>query len=190
MIKQLIIENRSTRRFIESQSIPEQSLKEWIDLARLSPSARNAQPLKYVLSNDVMTNDIIFPLLQWAGYLEDWAGPAEGERPAAYIIVLGDTSISKAFECDAGIAMQSILLAAHEAGYAACIIGSVNRKEMQKELNILSEFQILYVLAMGLPGEEIRIEEIGEDGNIRYWRDHNDIHHVPKRPLKEIILNL
>ena len=190
MIKQLIIENRSTRRFIESQSISVQTLKDLIDLARLCPSARNAQPLKYIYSNGQRINDRIFPLLQWAGYLEDWDGPVVGERPAAYIIVLGDTSISKTFECDAGIAIQSILLAAREEGYAGCIIGSIDRKEMQKELKILSEFKILYVLALGLPGEEIKIEETGEDGNIRYWRDNNGIHHVPKRPLEEIILNI
>ena len=190
MIKQLILKNRSTRRFIENQSIPKQSLKEWINLARLCPSARNAQPLKYIYSNDHETNDRIFPLLQWAGYLEDWDGPEEGERPAAYIIVLGDTSISEAFECDAGIAMQSILLAAREVGYAGCIIGSIDRKKMQKKLKIVSEFKILYVLALGFPGEEIRIEETGEDGNIRYWRDENGIHHVPKRPLKEIQIGL
>ncbi len=190
MIKQLIIENRSTRRFIESQSVPEQSLKDWIDLARICPSARNAQPLKYIYSNDHATNDSIFPLLQWAGYLEDWDGPAEGERPAAYIIVLGDTSISRNFECDAGIAMQSILLAAREAGYAGCIIGSIDRPGMRKSLKIKSEFMILYVLALGLPGEEIKIEKTGEDGDIRYWRDSHGVHHVPKRSLREILLHL
>ena len=86
--------------------------------------------------------------------------------------------------------MQSILLAAREVGYAGCIIGSIDRKKMQKKLKIVSEFKILYVLALGLAGEEIRIEETGEDGNIRYWRDENGIHHVPKRPLKEIQIGL
>ena len=189
MLNQLIKKTRSTRRFIESQSIPEQILKDWIDMARICPSARNAQPLKYIYSNDPGKNSRIFPLLQWAGYLEEWDGPAVGERPTAYIIVLGDTSISNSFECDAGIAMQSILLTVCEAGYAGCIIGSVDRKEMQKELKISPEFNILYVLALGLSGEEIKIEETGEDGDIRYWRDDNGIHHVPKRPLKEIILH-
>jgi nitroreductase len=163
-------------------------LKELVDLARLSASAANFQPLKYILACRPETNAEIFSCLAWAGYLKDWPGPEPGERPAAYIVILGDTAISKDFGCDHGIAAQSILLGARASGLAGCIIGSVNRDRLREVLNIKSHLQILLVLAIGKPREKIVIESVGPDGSIRYWRDAEGVHHVPKRPLKEIIV--
>ena len=97
MLRDLIVKNRSCRRFLESERIEPEVLKDLIDLARLSPSGSNLQPLKYIISNEPTMNAKIFPHLGWAGYLTDWEGPVEGERPAAYIIILGDTSIKKSF---------------------------------------------------------------------------------------------
>lgn len=188
MIKDLITANRSYRRFHQDEPVDRQTLVELVELARLSPSAANLQPLKYILSADKDTNGRIFPTLAWAGYLKDWPGPSEGERPAAYIIILGDTSISKSFGCDHGIAAQNILLGAVERGLGGCLVGSINRKELSKVLAILDHLEILLVVALGRPAEKIQIETIGEDGSVRYYRDADDIHHVPKRPLDDIIL--
>ena len=112
MIEELVMKNRSYRRFYENKSIDNETLKELINLARLSPSAGNLQPLKYILSNTPEKNSLIFPCLAWAGYLKEWPGPQEGERPAAYVVILGDTDITKKFGCGHGIAAQSILLGA------------------------------------------------------------------------------
>jgi nitroreductase len=188
MIADLIRKNRSTRRFVEDHPIEEETLRELVDLARLSASGSNRQPLKYALSCDAAKNAAIFPHLAWAGFLKDWPGPAEGERPAAYIIVLGDRSISKTFGCDHGIAAQSILLGAVERGLGGCMIGSVKRSELSRALGIPDRFEILLVLALGNPREEIVLEEVGPDGGFKYWRDDRGIHHVPKRSLEEIIL--
>ena len=46
------------------------------------------------------------------------------------------------------------------------------------------------VLAIGNPREEIAIETVGDDGDVRYWRDEDGVHHVPKRALEELIVNL
>ena len=188
MIRDLIIKNRSFRRFHEEFTIERGTLEEFVDLARLSASAANLQPLKYIISCDREKNTLIFPHLAWAGYLEDWPGPAEGERPAAYIIILGDTQISKSFGCDHGIAAQSILLGATERGLGGCMIGSVQRDQLRKALNIQSRDDILLVLALGKPKETIKIETAGPDGSIKYWRDRKGVHHVPKRPMDEIII--
>ncbi|HNX57288.1 MAG TPA: nitroreductase family protein, partial [Prolixibacteraceae bacterium] len=91
MIKDLISKNRTYRRFYQSEKITAEQLREWVDLARNSASARNAQSLKYILSTDESFSAQIFELLGWAGYLTTWPGPVEGERPSAYIVLLNDT---------------------------------------------------------------------------------------------------
>lgn len=187
MLKELILKNRSYRRFYQSEKISKEQLCEWIDLARHSSSARNAQTLKYILSTEKELNASIFEQLSWAGYLSYWAGPEEGERPSAYIVILNDTLISSNHFCDEGIAIQSILLGATEAGYGGCIIHSVNRNKLRAILDLSEQFEILYVLALGKPKETVVLEEM-KDGDFKYWRDENQVHHVPKRGLDEIIL--
>ena len=187
MLKDLIFKNRSYRRFHQDGKVEVETLQELVDLARLSPSARNAQPLKYFLSNSPELNDKIFPHLSWAGYLKDWAGPEKGEQPAAYIIVLNDTEISANYFCDDGIATQSILLGAVEKGLGGCIIGSLNRLQLQRELRLSDNLKIVHIIALGKPKEEVTIEEMKE-GDIKYWRDVQQVHHVPKRDLKDIIV--
>ncbi len=188
MIKDLIRQNRSYRRFQQDFEITSDTLGQLIDLARMSPSGANLQPLKYIISCDKQKNDLIFPLLGWAGYLKDWPGPAEGERPSAYIIILGDTRISKSFGCDYCIAAQSILLGAAEQGLGGCMIGTIKKKELATTINNPEHFEILLVIALGKPAEQVVIESTGPDGDIKYWRDKDGVHHVPKRSLDEIII--
>jgi len=188
MLKDFILKNRSYRRFDEEFIIDREVLIELVDLARFSASGANSQPLKYILSAEKQKNDLIFPHLAWAGYLADWPGPAKGERPSAYIIILEDTGIRKSPGCDQGIAVQSILLGAVEKGLGGCIIGSIQRKALAKTLNIEPQYEILLVLALGKPKEKVVIETVGADGDIKYWRDSEGAHHVPKRSLDEIII--
>lgn len=188
MLKDLITKNRSYRRFFEEEKIERDVLLNLVDLARLSASGGNLQPLKFILSNDPKKNALIFPHLSWAGYIKDWPGPSEGERPAAYIMILGDLRIRNSFGCDHGIAAQSILLGAVEQGLGGCILGSIDRDGLRKALNIPTQYEILLVLALGKPREKVLIETVGADKDIKYWRDKNDVHHVPKKPLLDIIL--
>jgi nitroreductase len=188
MIKDLIAANRSYRRFYENETISRETLIELIELARLSASAANLQPLKYILSSEPARNELIFQTLAWAGYLQDWSGPGVGERPSAYIVVLGDTRISKNFGCDHGIASQNILLGAVERGLGGCMFGAINRENLRSVLDIPEHFEILLVIALGRPAEKVAVEPVGPDGSIRYYRDAEDVHHVPKRGLDEIVI--
>lgn len=189
MIKDLILKNRTYRRFHQEVAIEFETLKELVDLARLSASGGNLQPLKYLLSCESRKNALIFPNLAWAGYLKGWSGPEEGERPSAYIIILGDTEIKSQFlGCDYGIAAQSILLGATEKGLGGCMIGSIQKQGLRKALGIPVRYEILLVLALGKPGETVVIEDVKPGGDIKYWRDSEGKHHVPKRSLDDIIL--
>ena len=189
MISELILKNRSYRRFYQDTAINLDTLRELVNLARLSASAANLQPLNYIISCDPQRNALIFPNLAWAGYLKDWPGPGEGERPSAYIIILEDTKIDSTFtRYDCGIACQSMLLGATESGLGGCIIYTLDRKKLQKALTIPDRYEIHLVLALGKPKEKIQIEPVGPDGDIKYWRDEQAVHHVPKRDLDDIIV--
>ena len=188
MLKDLVLKNRSYRRFDETFPIDTGTLHDLIDLTRMTPSGANLQPLKYILSCETGDNSLVFPHLAWAGYLMEWDGPAIGERPSAYIIILHDTDISNDPGCDHGIAAQTILLGAAEKGIGGCMIGSIKRKNLRRDLKIDTRYEILLVIALGKPAEKVLIEEV-RDGDIWYWRDENGSHHVPKRRLEEIILS-
>jgi nitroreductase len=187
MIAELIRKNRSFRRFHQEVEVPEHDLLEMIENARLTPSARNAQTLRYLLSNTAEMNALILPTLSWAGYLPDWGGPKEGERPSAYIVLLNDDSLSTTYFCDHGIASMAILLTAIEKGYGGCILAAVNREALRPMLHIPERYSIVQVIALGKPAETVVIEPM-VDGDIKYWRDPQGIHHVPKRSLKDIIV--
>lgn len=189
MLRDLVRKNRSYRRFYQEVAVELETLRELVDLARLSASGANRQPLKYFLSSDPDQNAAIFSKLGWASYLEDWPGPIEGERPSAYILILGDTEVDQSFGVDHGIAAQSILLGATERGLGGCIIATIQREALRETLGLDSRYKILLVLALGKPKETVVIEPVGPDGDIKYWRDEEQVHHLPKRALDEIIVS-
>ena len=188
MFRDLVLKNRSYRRFDASQLIGRQTLVHLVDLARFIPSGRNLQPLKYLIAYTPERNDLIFACLSWAGYLKDWDGPTEKERPTGYIVILGDKRLTTNFGIDPGIAAQTILLGAVEHGLGGCMIGSINRPLLASALGISDNLEILLVLALGKPVERVLLEQLNDDGNIRYYRDEAGVHHVPKRGLDEVLI--
>ncbi len=189
MLADLVRKNRSYRRFVEKDGVGMETLRELADLGRLSATGGNKQPLKFLLSCDAATNARIFPHLAWAAWLKDWAGPAEGERPSAYIVILGDKEVSTGFGVDHGIAAQSILLGAAEKGLGGCMIGSIKRAELAAALKLPTRYDILLVVALGRPGERVVLEEV-KGGDTKYWRDAEGVHHVPKRRLEDVIVTV
>lgn len=186
---ELVKSNRTCRRFDASHPVGMDTLRELVALTRFCASGANMQPLKYIICNNPDKNRAVYDTLGWAAYLKDWKGPVEKERPAAYIVILGDTTVSKNFWCDHGIAAQTILLGARDQGLAGCMFASINKKTLKKALEIGEHLDVLLVLALGKPVETVQVDDIGPGGSIKYWRDDNQVHHVPKRGLDELILN-
>lgn len=187
MLKELVIQNRSYRRFDQAQKIDLRLLEQLVELCRFCPSGRNLQPLKFVIINTPEQCSKVFPNLAWAGYLKDWEGPAEGERPSAYIVVIEDQRLSKASQWDQGIMAQTILLGAVEHGLGGCIIASVKKENLQRLLNLPDYLKVALVIALGKPIEKVVIDDIDDMGSVIYWRDSEQVHHVPKRKLSELI---
>jgi nitroreductase len=188
--KTLVEKNRSYRRFDESVKIDRQTLIDLIDLARHTASAANFQPLKYIFSFTPESNALVFESLGWAGYLPDWPGPGQGERPTAYIVVLKDTKIQCTWaDIDSGIAIQTMLLGAVEQGLGGVIFGNVKKKELKLSFSIPDDLEVLLVLALGKPIEKIVLEDVAAGGSIKYYREPDGTHHVPKWKLNDIIVD-
>lgn len=190
MIRDLVQKNRSYRRFYQEKEVSLSVLKELVALTRFCASASNRQPLKYILTHSPENNNLVFPCLSWAGYLTDWPGPEEGERPSAYIVILLDKSISENPWVDHGIAAQTMLLAATEKGFGGCIFGAIDKTKLKSNLALADHLEILLVVALGWPKEKVVIEDLGLGGSIKYYRDSESVHHVPKRKTEDVILGL
>lgn len=184
MLRDLIIKNRSTRKYDQSVAVSRATLLELVDLARMSASGGNQQPLKYYLSWEPAKNAVVFRHIGLAGT------PQEGERPTAYIIILRDSELGGygGSGVDHGIAAQSILLGATEKGLGGCMIGMVNRKGLQDTLKIPERYEILLVLAIGKPKESFVFEVAEQGTEMRGWWDEQGVRHIPKRQLKDIIV--
>lgn len=190
MLRDIVENSRSVRRFHGDRKIEEGQLKELVDLARLTPSGANKQPLKYIVTCNENVNEEIYKTLGWAGYLNDWDGPIPTERPTGYIIMLRDNNITKAITFDEGIAAQTIFLGAREMGLGGCFIGNLKRNELRRVLEISEDHEISLVVALGYPKEEVVVDEIDKDMDIKYWRDERQVHHVPKRKLEDILIKV
>lgn len=189
MIKDLVLKNRSYRKYYRNKYISISTLKELVELARNTPSSKNMQPLKYLLVNNDEDVDFVFKQLKWAWYLKDWNGPVYEEQPPSYIIMCIDTNLNENALIDAGIAAQTILLGATEKNLGGCILRTVNRYVLSKYFEIPSNIDIIQVLAIGIPKQKIEIVGIDESGSIEYFENNEGTHFVPKRSLNDIILN-
>lgn len=188
ILRSLLMADRTVRRFDESHIIDPSTLLELVELTRFCASGRNAQPLRYRLVTTDDERAAVFPALKWAGYFTDWDGPAEGERPAAYIVQCLDLEYGSQCLCDDGLELQAITLGATAKGLGGCIIKSFNKATVKEALGIPDRYDPRYVLALGIPAETVVIEEMPADDDFRYWRDAGSVHHVPKRSLTDRII--
>lgn len=192
MLHDLVRQTRSIRRFDVTRAIDRSILTTLVDHARLTSSTANKQPLRYLLSYKAETNAMIRPHTRWAGLLNNYNGPGEGENPTAYIIICSDKIVgaSDAFSVDVGIAAQVIMMAARERGIGACMIGSFSKEALNNIFDIPENLEMKLVIALGYPAEEIILEEMSEGEPSAYYRDEADVHHVPKRKLCDIVGDL
>jgi len=188
MFSELVLKNRSYRRFDQKQPIPRETLVDLVKLARISPSPSNLQGLKFWLVSEEAECEAIFQNLKFGGYLKTWGGPPEGEKPTGYIIILGDTEIKPTFEVDAGIAAQTMLLGAVDKGYGGCMLKSFKRDGLQQLKALPHNLEIVLVIALGKPVETCVIDEFDPEKGIEYFRDQDGVHHVPKRSMDELIV--
>ena len=191
MLKELVIKNRSYRGFDENYSFTREQLEGYIDLTRYTASSVNAQPLKYKIVFEKNEVEAVRPLTRWARALPDMVLPHPNMHATAFIIICQDTDISPnlaRYQKDIGIVAQTITLAAVEDGLGGCMIGNFTPDEVKETLNLAENLTPMLIIALGKPAEEIVIKEIDNGESTKYYRDENDIHYVPKRKLKDILI--
>lgn len=188
-LTELVKSNRSYRRFDESHAVSMGELEELVELARYTASAMNQQPLRYALVAEPGKNAEVFATTAWAGYLKDWSGPAEGERPAAYVVMMTEGKAGPWAKADLGIAAQTIMLGAAERGLGGCMLGALKKDALAEALGVdQEEHEILLVLALGKPAETVVVDDVEPGGDYKYWRDGEDVHHVPKRRSGDVVI--
>ncbi|NTW82419.1 MAG: nitroreductase family protein [Chlorobiaceae bacterium] len=188
LFRELVTKCRSYRKFSASAAVPDELLRDLVELACYVPSKGNLQPLKYLAVSDAPDVAAVFSFLLDNGPSCNWPGTAEEERPMAFIVMLGDLRISSEFSFDSGIAAQTILLGATDAGYGGCMTTSLDREGIREQLHIPGYFSILMVIALGKPLETVVIDQISGDDPTASFEDAHHIHHVPKRMLDDVLL--
>lgn len=188
--KKLLEADRSFRRFDGTRLIGADVLEKLVGLSRFCASGRNLQPLRYRIVTSANEREALFRTLKWAGYYSDWDGPEEGERPVAYLVQCIDTALAKNCLCDDGLQLQAITLGATTLGLRGCIIKAFNVQEVIEALQLPDRYQPRYVLALGYPAEHVTIVDTdgSTEADIRYYRDSEGRHYVPKRPLDELLI--
>ncbi len=184
MIYEKITSRRTIRKYVR-KDIPKNVFIKCVDAARLSPSSMNLQPLKYTIVNDQRLLEKVFSTLEWAGYLPNYH-PRKEEMPGGYIIILLDKNIRKSYGVDPGIAAMSISLVAYEEGLGSCILGAIDKPKLRRILNIPENLEVILVVALGYPAENPIVDRV-KDGDIKYWLDSDQVLHVPKRDLEDIL---
>jgi nitroreductase len=179
-----ILSRRSIRKF-QQKEIPIEKLRKFVNAARLAPSAANLQPLEFFVVNKKELCDKVFTSLNWAGYITPKWKPDENQRPAAYIIPVVAEQDNKWYQRDVSFATENIILAAEEEDIGSCVICKIDKDKLRDALNIPNNIIIDSVIALGYKAEKSIVEDYVD--TIKYWRDEEEVMHVPKRKLEDII---
>lgn len=191
MLRDIVLFNRSYRGYDETYRFTKEQLLGYVDLTRFTASSVNAQPLKYHIAYEKEEVDLIQSMTKWARALPEMTLPHDGMHPTGFIVICQDTDISPnlaRYQKDIGIVAQTILLAACEEKLGGCMIGNFVPEEVKEKLGFAENLQPMLIIALGKPDEKIVITEIESGDSIKYYRDENDVHYVPKRKLGDIII--
>lgn len=185
MIYEKMLERRSIRRF-QQKPVPEDLLDKYVNAARLAPTARNLQPLEFIIVFEPEINAQVFETITWGGFAPD--GKIEdGSRATAYIVILVNKQIrDKGYDQDVGLAAGNAILAAQESGLGSVCLRAVDWNELRNVLSIPETHEPVLIIALGYPNEKAVAEDTESD-KMDYYKDETGTLHVPKRKLERVI---
>jgi nitroreductase len=191
-IYKAVTERRSVRIF-KGKPVDYSILEKCVDAARLAPTAMNSQLCEYFIADD---NKLVFEILDsvafWGGIPKPEGGWAPEKKPVAYIIVLINLELEKERGCgrtnafiDVGIVLENMVLVALEQGIGTCIMTGIDKSRVGKIINAPSKYEVAAMLALGYPDESLALE-IATD-SVKRWVDENNVRHIPKRQLEDVL---
>ncbi len=185
-MEELCRECRTIRKF-KQEPVPYEVLRACVENARMSSSASNRQPVRYVIVRDPSVVKQMQPLVSWAGKLPRELGtPVEGEQPTAFIALPTTGGISGFCDIDLGIAAHAITLSAWEAGVGSCMMGAIDRPRIKALLGIPPQWKLKLVIALGYPALESTVEDVALGESLDYYLDDKRNYHVPKLAFKDV----
>lgn len=186
MFSELLLKNRSVRRYDTAAGYPDNFFSEMAEVVRLCPSTANLQRIRILPVTAHDMKEKVFNSVKFASML-DWSGPAESERPACYAVLVCEGALDTNKSIDVGIIAQSMLLRAREMGMAGCMFRSFNADSLAAALG-LKAYTPALVISFGYPSEKVEVVD-AKDGSLKYYRNNGDTHCVPKLKAEEFILN-
>jgi nitroreductase len=179
----LVAKNRSTRGFDTSFKVRKDQLRSLVEVARLVPSARNQQVLRYRLVTEDEAH-LVLPHIRLGGALPELNLPLPGTEPNAFVVICSEKE-GRYVDMDMGIVAQTMLLRAVEMGLNGVIIAAFDRDKIANALSLSLAPQLL--LAVGRSAEQVEITDISLGDNVNYYRE-NGVHFVPKLRIEDLII--
>lgn len=184
----LVRGSRTRRRYVHAHPVSRETVAGLVDLARLAPSAMNAQPLRYRIVTEPGECEAVFGSTNWAKGLRTGPAPTPEERPSAWVVILSVQPTVMDPGIDVGIAAQTINLGANAEGLATCMLASIDRVRLADVLKVPAGLKVELLMSIGKPGEIVAIEPLVAGVPTPYWRTPDEVHHVPKRRLEDVLV--
>lgn len=188
MIADLVKKGRSIRRYFDTE-VNKEDIYDAIMNSRLSPSTFNIQSLRYRIVTKREERLKISSHIVWGGLEPKQYDISKYNPPGAFLLIFNDQSIIKstAVGCNLGIAAQTINLSLVEKGYGTCMLQSFPSSDFIKFLNLEQKYDLLMIMAIGHPNEQVKIKDIEIGESTKYYTE-NRIHYVPKITLDSLII--
>lgn len=150
-----LAKSRYSCRKYQTKEVSKELIEQLIEAVRLTPSACNSQPWKFVVCQkemaEKMVNCIVNPLMPF----NKWVKTADTfivvcETKAKLITNLPVTS-QKFAQMDVGMATITLCYKASELGLGTCIIGDFNAKQVKELLAVPKDVEVRLIISLGYP---------------------------------------
>ena len=140
---------RSIRKYKEA-TVEKEKLSKVLEAARFAPSAANLQPWSFIVVSDKTIRQSLF-----SAYSQQWFVNAPIIIVACGVPDKGwrRKDGEKYYPIDVAIAMQNMILAAHEMGLGTCWIAAFDEKKVRKALDIPKNVRVIAMTPLGYPDE-------------------------------------
>lgn len=161
---ELVKKRKSVRKYLP-EAVPREVLLRCLEAARLSPSACNSQPWRFIVVEDIEQKN----RLSEAAFSGIYSMNAfAGKAPVLVVVVSERSSFAAALgSCfrgtrysliDIGIAGEHFILQAAEEGLGTCWLGWFNEKKVKRSLGLPGSTKIDIILSVGYPVESEGVE--------------------------------